>query len=679
MPDPVVDAIKSRIDIAELVGAKVTLRRAGKLLKGLCPFHQDKSPSFVVYPDEGRYHCFGCAKSGDAFTWLRDTQGLDFADALKELSRRTGIPLPERAPRDVNQPPPEAEAAKQALAEAARFYQRQLVDAQDAGEARAYLRHRGITRGSVDAFALGWAPEGRDVLYEYLVRKGFSFAHLEIAGLVMSTEHGRRDRFRSRVMFPIRDRSGEVIGFGARTLGEAQPKYLNSPQTPFFDKGANLYGLDLARGPIRQAGAAVIVEGYVDVVVPHQEGFRNVVASLGTALTDRQIELLKRYTRTIILALDADVAGQAATLRGLEVARVALSSSSRPAPGSVARGGFLATQAGQVKIAVLSGGKDPDEIVREDPERWKSLVATAVPMMDHKLAIETAAVSMDDPGAKLQAVRELARFLALVPDPVEWSHYVDRIAQRLRLDVRAVHAEVTQAEEAMRRAQRAAARDQAAAQSRAANAQGHSPLEPGDSASRVDSVEGAATSSSTSRPDDPTRPERQPAGHGSTGMTGSLPAGSYDPLEHFVVSELVAVPDNVGHVRHVIAPDDLRDPGLRALFEEMLGVDHPSDLQVDGYLASVRSSLLDAVSARPAMPGDGSDDPEARRAAAVVSASLRLRERRLREKLRDVQYLLREAPGVDERATLQRQVEQLATSLGRVHIEQNRAAMHATR
>ena len=148
----------------------------------------------------------------------------------------------------------EAEAAKQALAEAARFYQRQLVDAQDAGEARAYLRHRGITRGSVDAFALGWAPEGRDVLYEYLVRKGFSFAHLEIAGLVMSTEHGRRDRFRSRVMFPIRDRSGEVIGFGARTLGEAQPKYLNSPQTPFFDKGANLYGLNLARGPIRQAG-----------------------------------------------------------------------------------------------------------------------------------------------------------------------------------------------------------------------------------------------------------------------------------------------------------------------------------------------------------------------------------------------------------------------------------------
>mgnify|MGYP006271700295 FL=1 len=668
MPDPVVDAIKSRIDIAELVGAKVTLRRAGKLLKGLCPFHQEKSPSFVVYPDEGRYHCFGCAKSGDAFTWLRDTQGLDFADALKELSRRTGIPLSERAPREVEQPTPEIEAARQALAEAARFYQRQLIDASDAGEARGYLRRRGITRASVDAFALGWAPEGREVLYEYLVRKGFSLAHCELAGLVMSTEHGRRDRFRSRVMFPIRDRSGAVIGFGARTLGDAQPKYLNSPQTPFFDKGSNLYGLDLARGPIRQASVAVIVEGYMDVVVPHQEGFRNVVASLGTALTDRQIELLKRYTRTIILALDADVAGQAATLRGLEVARVALSSSSRPAPGSVARGGFLATQAGQVKIAVLSGGKDPDEIVREDPERWKALIAGAVPMMDHKLAIETASVSMDDPGAKLQAVRELARFLALVPDPVEWSHYVDRIAQRLRLDVRAVHAEVVQAEEAMRRAQRSAARDQAAAQARSGTV--------------------ATSTVTTDLPIDET--PRSSTGAAPTSGATTLAANSegartpvgpstYDPLEQFVVSELAAVPDFVTVVRHVIAADDLRDSGLRALFEAMVASDPPSDLKVEGFLAWVHAGLLDAVASRPAIPTDGVDDPEARREGAVVAAALRLRERRLREKLRDVQYLLHEAPEADERSALQRQVEHLATSLGRVHLEQHRAVAHLAR
>ena len=665
MPDPVVDAIKSRIDIAELVGAKVALRRAGKLLKGLCPFHQEKSPSFVVYPDEGRYHCFGCAKSGDAFTWLRDTQGLDFADALKELSRRSGIPLPERTTRDVDQHrEPEAEAASQALAEAARFYQRQLIDAPDAGEARGYLRRRGITNASVDAFALGWAPEGRDVLYEYLVRKGFSFAHLELAGLAMSTEHGRRDRFRARVIFPIRDRSGAVIGFGARTLGDAQPKYLNSPQTPFFDKGSILYGLDLARGPIRQASAAVIVEGYMDVVVPHQEGFRNVVASLGTALTDRQIALLKRYTRTIILALDADVAGQAATLRGLEVARVALSSSSRPAPGSVARGGFLATQAGQVKIAVLSGGKDPDDIVREDPERWKALIAGAVPMMDHKIAIETASVSMDDPGAKLQAVRELARFLALVPDPVEWSHYVDRIAQRLRLDVRAVHAEVVQAEATARRAMLSAARELSATQARIAPASDNeAPLRLQSRRSQPELNTSTADGLSLA----------------SDGAQTSLRPTAYDPLEQFVMSELAVVPDLVAVVRHVVAPDDVRDSELRALFEAMLAADHPSDLRVEGVLRSVHTALLEVAAARPALPTDGVDDPEARREGAVVAAALRLRERRLREKLRDVQYLLYESPPADERTALQRQVEQLATSLGRVHLEQHRAAVHVTR
>jgi DNA primase len=672
MSDPVVDNIKARVDIADLVGVKVSLRRAGKLLKGLCPFHQERSPSFVVYPDEGRYHCFGCAKSGDVFTWLRDTEGLDFADALKELARRTGVALPERAPWPAAQTPPESEAAKQALAEATRFYQRQLIDASDAAEARAYLRRRGIRRASVEAFAIGWAPEGRHVLYEHLVRRGFTFAQLALAGLAMGTEYGHRDRFHARLMFPIRDRAGEVIGFGARTLGDAQPKYLNSPQTPFFDKGSILYGLDLARGPIRQSGAAVIVEGYVDVVVPHQEGFRNVVASLGTALTDRQIELLQRYTRTIILALDADVAGQAATLRGLEVARVALSSSSRPAPGSVARGGFLATQAGQVKIATLNGGKDPDEIVREDPERWKAIIVGAVPMMDHKIAIETAAVAMDDPGAKLVAVRELARFLALVPDPVEWSHYVDRIAQRLRLDVRAVHAEVVQAEETMRRAQRAAARDRATGQTRTGGsaASASAPSETDRAGSERNGIDNRVGDAELTH---------QPVGGDGVPPPAVMGRAVYDPLEEFVLSELATVPDFVSVVRHVVAADDIRDPGLRALFEAMLAVAHPTDLRLEGYLELVHASLLEAASARPALHSEGTDDPEARRAASVVGAALRLRERRLREKLRDVQYLLREDSDSDSRVALQRQVEQLASLLGRVHLDQTRAAMHPLR
>ncbi len=657
MVDPVIDAVKARVDIADLVGARVNLRRAGKLLKGLCPFHQEKSPSFVVYPDEGRYHCFGCAKSGDAFTWLRDTQGLDFAEALKELARRTGVALPERAPRDASQPPPEAEAAAQALAEAARFYERQLVDAPDSGEARAYLRRRGVTRASLEQFAIGWAPGGREALSAHLVRKGFTFAHLELAGLAMTTDQGRRDRFRARVTFPIRDRAGAVIGFGARTLGDGQPKYLNSPQTPFFDKGSTLYGIDLARGPIRQERQAVIVEGYMDVVVPHQEGFKNVVASLGTALTERQIELLRRYTRTVVLALDADAAGQAATLRGLEVARVALATSARPAPGSIARGGFLATQAGQVRIAVLVGGKDPDEVVREDPERWRALIAGAVPMMDHKIALETAGVAMDDPGAKLQAVRELARFLALVPDPVEWSHYVDRIAQRLRLDVRAVHAEVVRAEEAARRAQRAAARESRATGNAGAGAMAAM----GDEAG---SAPGASPTAGVEQIADAGRPDPRPS-------------RTDDPLEQFVLSELVASPDLIDLVRHVFAPEDLRDPRTRALLHRLLESEDPSEARLDETLSTYRDHLLDVARARPSLPVDSLDDPEARRAGALVAGARRLRERRLRENLRDVQYLLLEEPSPDERVALQRQVERLAAQLGRVQLEQSRTVSAA--
>lgn len=677
MPDPVVDAIKARIDIAELVGAKVNLRRAGKLLKGLCPFHQERTPSFVVYPDEGRYHCFGCAKSGDAFTWLRDTQGLEFGEALKELSRRTGVPLPERQAREDARPDPEGEASRQALVEAARYFQRQLIDSPDAGAARDYLRRRGVTRASLDAFAIGWAPEARTGLVDHLARKGFTFAQLELAGLAMATEQGRRDRFRARVTFPIRDRAGTVVGFGARTLGDAQPKYLNSPQTPYFDKGATLYGLDLARGPIRQERQAVVVEGYMDVVVPHQVGFRNVVAALGTSLTDRQVEALKRYTGTIILALDSDLAGQAATLRGLEVARVALASAARPAPGSVARGGFLTTQAGELRIAVLSGGKDPDEIVREDPDRWRSIISTAVPMVDHKIAIETAGVSLDDPGAKVRVVRELARFLALVPDPVEWSHYVDRIAQRLRLDVRAVHAEVVQAEAALRRERRQASVPSVPSPRPETTSSGRVS---GESAGGDEPVSARGTGVSMQGIlSDPGRGAHVPVPIRADASTPRGAPAADDPLELFLISEVAANPELVAVVRPAMDADDVRDAGFRALLEAYLGAEVPADVRVEGHLAQLHARLTELASSRPHAGGELAEDPASRRSGAVLAAALRLRERSLRERLRDVQYLLREEPTADERASLQRQVERIATALGRVQLEQSRASIHFVR
>ncbi len=322
------------------------------------------------------------------------------------------------------------------------------------------------------------------------------------------------DRFRARVIFPIRDAGGKVTGFGGRTLGDGQPKYLNSPQTATFDKSATLYALDLARGGIRKSGQAVIVEGYMDALMPHQAGFDNVVASLGTALTERQIELLRRYTQTIVLALDADAAGQAATVRGLEVARQALGARSRPVPGRATRTGYLQLSAGQIKIAVLAGGKDPDEIVRDDPQAWQRLIDSAVPMMEHKLELELGRVDPADAQAKRGAVQELARFLVQVPDPIAWGHYIDLIAQRLRLDLREVRDEVQRAaregrEEERRQAQRERARQQAPDAAGPAQQPGHAPAgAPGT---------GRARSAPGAGPDSP--PCRRDGGAGIAGRS----------------------------------------------------------------------------------------------------------------------------------------------------------------
>ncbi|HXI17090.1 MAG TPA: DNA primase, partial [Chloroflexota bacterium] len=442
MADPIIDEIKERVDIADLISTRVQLKKAGRYLKGLCPFHGEKSPSFIVYPDQGRYHCFGCGKTGDAFTWLQETENLDFGESLRRLADRAGVQLPERS---AHKPDPDAKAAADALTEAAAWYHEQLLHAPDAKTAREYLVRRGLKIETVRSFGIGWSPERRDQLVSVLRAKSVSDQQMIDAGLVRETERGLIDYMGGRVVFPIRDAEGRVRGFGGRTLGDNQPKYLNSPQTPNFDKSATLYGLDLARTAIRKEEVAVIVEGYMDVVLPHQEGFANVVASLGTALTERQLEVLKRYAPTIVLALDSDAAGQAATLRGLEVARLALSEARRPVPGRATRGGFLQTQSTQLKIAVVRGGKDPDEIVREDPAAWRAFVENAVPMIDHKINVVLDGIDLRDANAKTAAVQELARFLAQVADPLEFEHYVDVVAQRLRMEVRAIRNEVQQA------------------------------------------------------------------------------------------------------------------------------------------------------------------------------------------------------------------------------------------
>ncbi|MCS6939322.1 MAG: DNA primase, partial [Roseiflexus sp.] len=316
----VTDQIKEKIDIVEFISAYVPLRKTGRSYVGFCPFHPNtRTPAFHVFPDTQSFHCFSCKASGTVFDFLMRREGLEFREALERLAQRAGVQLHPRT---------EAEEQLDRLrtrllevnAAAAAFFRHMLVKSQRGEEARAYVAKRHIDDATSEAFLIGYAPDDWGLLLSYLTeRRGFSPEEIEAAGLAVHHEtRGYYDRFRNRLMFPIRNASGDIVAFGGRALGDAQPKYMNSPQTPIFDKGKVLYGLDLARDAIRQSDATVIVEGYVDVIIAHQYGFRNVVAPLGTALTADHVALVKKLSHRVYLALDADAAGVRATLKGLQ-------------------------------------------------------------------------------------------------------------------------------------------------------------------------------------------------------------------------------------------------------------------------------------------------------------------------------------------------------------------------
>ncbi len=434
--------IRERVDMLELVGAKVQLKRSGKNWKGLCPFHNEKSPSFYVYPENGTYICFGCGEKGDAFSWLQKTEGLDFPDALAELAARTGVTLQRGIVRD----PGRDEARERIFAvneEAAIFFASNLLNGQ-AGEAgRRYVAERGLSRESVERFTLGFAPDSWDALIKHLQARGHNETLLAEAGLVTERDDGRQfDRFRGRLIFPIRNRDGRIVGFGGRALGDAKPKYLNTAQTTAFDKSANLYGIDLAKEAIRKADCAVIVEGYMDAIMAHQVGHANVIASMGTALTEPQVSLLKRLTPRIILALDADAAGQAAMLRGIETMRNALDYDEVAVvdPRQLVR--FERKLNTEILVLTLPEGKDPDEFLRAHPGDWPALVNSAEPLLDFVMRAVVGGIDLAEPKAKSAVVAQLAPLIRELPDTIQQAHYTGLLARMLHLGEDVITSEI---------------------------------------------------------------------------------------------------------------------------------------------------------------------------------------------------------------------------------------------
>jgi len=413
IPDSVIDEVRSATDIVDLISATVALKKRGKNYVGLCPFHQEKTPSFTVSAEKQMYHCFGCSAGGNVFTFVMETEKVSFIEAVRELAERAAIPLPSETREDQAQAT-EHEGLFAACRTAGLFYYENLVNSVEGKLALEYLRHRGFHDDTIRKFGLGYSLNSWDSLVRFAEQQHLDLSVMERAGLLARREDGSGyyDRFRGRVMFPIFSVSGRTVGFGARRLREDDPlgKYINSPETPIYNKSRILYGLSHARDAIRSQGYAILVEGYADLLSVFQAGIENIVASSGTALTEEQILLLARYAQSITLVYDGDSAGSKATVRGVDL---------------VLEKGI------EVKVAEPPAGEDPDSFVRkEGREGFQKLLDNAVSFLDFKAKLFQQEGLFSNPEGKSKAVRSLVASIAKMPDELKRNFYIKMVAEK---------------------------------------------------------------------------------------------------------------------------------------------------------------------------------------------------------------------------------------------------------
>ncbi|MDD5339051.1 MAG: DNA primase [Dehalococcoidales bacterium] len=415
----VIDEIKQKLDIAEVVGQYATLKKAGRNLTAICPFHSEKHPSFFVYPEQQSWHCFGaCNTGGDVFAFVMKKENMDFGEALKLLADRAGVTLPARydgGGREEEKKP--FFAANEA---AALYYHNLLLNSPAAAGAKSYVEKRGINQQTIEDFQLGFSVDSYDALKLYLLEKGHDEKTLIAAGLLYEDErHKTSDRFRGKLMIPIRDAKGRVTGFGARVLDNSEPKYKNSPDSPTFSKSATLYGIDRAAAAIRKLDFAIIMEGYMDVIMAHQCGVTNAVACMGTAITETQVNILKRLSKNLLLSLDADAAGEEAMLR------------------TVAYENILNAE---MRVIRLPQGKDPDEVMLEDVTKWNGFVKDSIPLVDFLFEKTTAGLDLATARGKTTAVDNLLSVIAAINDPIRQAHYLQKLAALVNVDMNTIQA-----------------------------------------------------------------------------------------------------------------------------------------------------------------------------------------------------------------------------------------------
>ncbi len=509
----VVDDIRDKLDIVEVISGYVPLRKAGRNFKARCPFHTEKTPSFTVSPERQTWRCFGaCATGGDIFNFVMRKDNVEFGEALRRLADTAGVEVSTRPKEQVDRD----EALFRVNQEAARFYN-EMLKSPEGRAAFKYLEDRGIDAKAIEEFQLGYSPKGRDRLRTHLSTLDANLGHASQAGLLRSDDEGNvRDFFFGRLMVPILDRRGRVAGFGGRSLDGSNPKYINTPATPIFDKQATLYALDKAGSAIREQETAVIVEGYMDVIAAHQNGRKNVVASMGTALTERQVYLVRSLAKTVVLALDADTAGQEATLRSLEASWRAME-----------RRRFGQREEVSLRIAVLPEGSDPDDIIRESTDRWDEIVQAAVPYMDFVIPAMARRHDLSMPQGKARAVEALMPIIVSMGNAFEQDRYFGQLADTLGVTREQLQASIGKLRPAPRERRPAGA---------------------------------------------------QPSAPPSTTTVSPLASGDRDPLEEFVLAALLHWPDLIEAVGDH-SPEEFRRTENRELFTQLLAAGTIDELQ----------------------------------------------------------------------------------------------------